>query len=153
MSNKSRRNRRRETSSLARSSNDRRIDPERAVITSYVESYHGPIPSPNTLREYESILPGSAERILQAFEQQTLHRQSLEDRVITSDIRRSYIGLFAGFIVAMTAICGGLYVAVTVSPIAGATIASAPLAGLVGAFIYGTSSRRRERSQRLGGQR
>jgi hypothetical protein len=74
---------------------------------------------------------------------------SLESRVIKSDTHRSWWGLAAGFLVSIHAISVGGYLAYQSHDTAGATIATASLAGLVGTFIYGTRSQRQERIGRF----
>ena len=40
--------------------------------------FHGPLPPPDIIREYESILPGSADRIFALAESEAVHRRELE---------------------------------------------------------------------------
>lgn len=54
----------------------------RAVHSLEMRITSGPIPSPEVFREYEDILPGSADRILAMAELQQAHRHSLESDVI-----------------------------------------------------------------------
>jgi hypothetical protein len=74
-------------------------------------SFSGPLPPPAVLQAYDEILEGAAERIFKMAEAQASHRQQLEKSVVTSDIRKSYLGLGAGFLVAALAITGGSVVA------------------------------------------
>ena len=53
-----------------------------------------------------------------------------------------------GLGVSLTAIAGGVYVAVSGAPTAGATIATASVVGLAAVFVYGTYSRRQERERK-----
>jgi uncharacterized membrane protein len=56
------------------------------------ELYSGPLPHPKTLQEFESIVLGSAERIISMAESQSKHRMELERSVIKSDIDNSKRG-------------------------------------------------------------
>jgi uncharacterized membrane protein len=77
----------------------------KSIIThQQVSYYQGPFPSPETLRQFEQLVPGSAEKLFNMFESQAMHRMSLEKSVISSDIRDGNLGLWFGFIVAMTAV-------------------------------------------------
>lgn len=48
------------------------------------QTYSGPLPSPEDIKKYEEILPGSAERFLKMVEKQADHRMSLEKIVVPS---------------------------------------------------------------------
>jgi len=119
-----------------------------AITRTESRFFSGPLPPPEVLEEFNRIVPGSARRIFDLVETQSRHRIDLERRVIDSDISRSRAGLWMGLVVSLAAICGGVYVAVTVSPTAGATIATASVVGLAGVFVYGTYSRRQERREK-----
>jgi uncharacterized membrane protein len=111
-------------------------------------SYSGPVPPPAVLKQYNDLVPGSAARILDQAEKQTAHRIELEKLVTTSDIWRANWGLAAGFTVAMTAIVGGIALAFFGHEVSGGAIAGVAGAGLVSAFIYGTTVRKNERQDR-----
>lgn len=83
-------------------------------------SYSGPVPPPTLLKEYNEIVPGGAERILSMAERQSAHRIDLESTVIKGESRRSWCGLWLGFVVSLAIIGAGLWVALTASPTAGA---------------------------------
>lgn len=99
------------------------------------EHFSGPLPHPKTLGEYESVVAGAAERILQKFESQADHRQTLESWVIKTDAVKSILGLACGFVIAMTAIVGGIYTTSIGNSFLGGSLSFAGLALLVGAFI------------------
>jgi len=69
-------------------------------------TYSGPIPLPAHLREYEQVLPGSADRILAMAEDEAHHRRTSEGRLI----RLSEWGLLAALLIALVGVIGGLYV-------------------------------------------
>lgn len=60
------------------------------------ESFSGPIAHPKHLREYEEILPGSAERIVAMAESSLAHAQSLQDRAMRADIEDMRTGRWLG---------------------------------------------------------
>jgi len=99
------------------------------------QHFSGPLPHPAILEQYEKIVPGAAERILQKFESQSEHRQKLESSVVWVDNFKSIAGLFLGFIIAMTTIVGGIVCALKGKPLLGGTLSFAGLAILVAAFI------------------
>ena len=124
------------------------VDEQASVISSQsVEfTWQGPLPPPVILKEYESMLPGSAERILKMIEGQAAHRIEIESTVIKGDDRRSFMGLIFGFVIALAALGGAIFLIYNDKNVAGLIIATTAIAGLVGAFVYGASSRRAERT-------
>lgn len=118
----------------------------REVSVSTARYQHsGPIPDPMTLERYEQVLPGSAERILKMAEGQSEHRKDLERIVIESRSRDSLLGIIAAFILALVTIGAGTTIIIKGFVWSGTIIGSTGLVGLVGVFIYGTSSARKER--------
>ena len=75
------------------------------MVQASFEYFQGPIPSPQVASGYERAMPGSAERIFALAERQAVHRQRIEAR-----------GQMLGFVVAMTAVVGGLGLIVQVDP-------------------------------------
>jgi len=114
-----------------------------------VSQYQGPIPPPSILEQYDKVVPGSAELIIQQFEKQSNHRMTLESTVIQADIKRANLGLLAGFLLCIATVIGGCVVAVLSHAGAGATIATAAVGTLAAVFVYGTASRKKERQDRV----
>lgn len=111
-------------------------------------SFQGPLPPPQILHEYDEIVQGSAERIICIFENQVKHRQELEKKVITSDIRQSYFGSILGFIIALSAIVSGTFLAYIGQPTEGIAAIISALAGIIGVYAWGSHQRRKEREQK-----
>lgn len=84
---------------------------QNAVRYQRAELYSGPLPHPDTLAEFEQILPGAADRILKQAEAQTEHRIEIEKKVVSADITKSYLGLVFGFILGLSGIGSGVYLA------------------------------------------
>lgn len=101
-------------------------------------TWSGPLPPPAALREYEAVLPGSADRILTAHEMQVAHRIQSEKISINGDSRRSYFGLFAAFFVAVLGIGGSIYLISTDHDWAGVGLAGIHLVAIVTVFIRGS---------------
>lgn len=106
--------------------------------------FSGPLPPPEELAKYERILPGSADRIIRMAEEQAKHRQQLESTVIGSNATVQKWGLGCAFVVAMTAIGGGIWLSLKGMSGAGLTSIIAALAALVGVFVYGRSTQKKE---------
>ena len=105
------------------------------------EHYSGPLPPPTTLAGYESIVPGSAERILKSSEIQSEHRQYLEKKVIESQVGQSKSGQILGFIIAILFLLAGGYLILKGHDIAGTVLSSLDIVGLVSVFVIGRSKR------------
>jgi len=106
--------------------------------------FHGPIPPPNILAEYEKLLPGAADRILAMAESETAHRQMMEGKAVNAEIdglkseaTDTRIGQIFGLVIGLTTVLAGAYTAVNGAQITGALIGTSGVVGLVSAFIVG----------------
>jgi uncharacterized membrane protein len=88
----------------------------------------GILPSPETLREIDNIVPGSAERIFAEFEKQSEHYRTMEARTQQAEIAAARLGQIFGLVIGLAAIAGGSLAA---------TLASGPVGGIAGGFIGG----------------
>ena len=113
------------------------------------QSFSGPLPHPQVLDQYDKIVPGSAEKIISLWEIQIQHRQELEKKAITSDIRQAYFGAILGFTIAMSAIGAGTFLAYIGRPTEGIAAIISALVGLVGVYGWGSYQRRKERNIRV----
>ncbi len=118
------------------------------IMTATASIYSGPLPSPETLRKYEEILEGSANRIVTMAENQGEHRRELEKKVIEGRIKDSRLGIFCGLTIGMTALICGTIVIIFGHSAEGLTMGSAGIVGLVGVFVYGTRANRKEREKK-----
>ncbi len=111
-------------------------------------TFSGPLPPPAILEHYDQVVPGAAERIITMTEQQSKHRQTLESKVVASDVFNSKLGLIFGFILGIVAIGGGILLTLQGQPIYGTIFGGLYLIGIVGVFVYGSQQRRKERQSR-----
>lgn len=107
-------------------------------------SYTGPLPPPEAMAQYEAILPGFTDRLLTNFEKQSTHRMGLENGAIAHDQKLGSRGQIFGLIVAMFGLLLGGLVIWSGHSVAGTVIATGDLVSLVGLFIYGKESSKRE---------
>lgn len=107
-------------------------------------SFSGPLPPPSILRQYDEVVPGAAERIIKMAEDQSKHRQELENAVIKSDISNSKSGLLFGFVIGMSGVIGSVVLVMTDHELTGSVLGATTLLGLVGTFVYGSRARRRD---------
>ena len=108
----------------------------------YRQQFKGPIPHPDILRDYDAIVPGAGKDIIQSFIKEGEHRRSLQVRETAvceewarADVRLQGRGQIFGFIIAMSGVLGGLYVAVHGAAAAGTIVSSASLVTIVVAFL------------------
>lgn len=104
--------------------------------------------APQTLYEYDCILPGTADRILAMAEREAGHRHTLEREVLSIHGRTALLGLVSGATIGLSAILGGVYAAVNGADIAGAGVALTGLAALVGVFVTQRRSEAREMEEK-----
>jgi len=121
---------------------------QKDVVKVEAAGFSGPIPPPEIVAKYDAVPPGAAKIILDSFQNQGQHRQSLESIVIKQGSRDSLLGLIFAFIIGMSAICGGTYCISNGHEISGAFLGGSGLTGLVGTFIYGSRERRQERESK-----
>ena len=87
------------------------------------------------MREWEELVPGSAKMIFDRFGTQSNHRLDIESRVVRANNFKQYLGPIFAFTIAMTAIIGGVWIAVTVQPIVGTGLSLSGLAAVIGPFL------------------
>lgn len=117
------------------------------VVQAQAQYYAGPLPHPDTLKKFEEIVPGSANRILTQFELQSEHRRSLEKQFSFHEIIKSYVGIACGFIIGGGTVGGGIFLATKGLDLLGGIIGTGGIVALVSVFVYGTKSRRKSLDQ------
>jgi uncharacterized membrane protein len=102
-----------------------------ALAFATATAFIGPIPPPELLAKYERTLPGLADRLVAIAERESDHRRELQRRAI----RLSELGLAAGFAIAMTALCGGIFLVHEGSQAEGMSSIILAIASLVLVFL------------------
>lgn len=144
--------RRKELQELRRAEARELQERQARFVAAQLSYWSGPTPSPDVLREYNEIVPGSAERIIAMAERQAEHRQNLETMAVKGGTGRAYLGSVFGFIIGMTAVLGGLYLAVNGQELGGYAVMLGTVATLAGVFVYGRKSAQREITKKNPGQ-
>ena len=124
------------------------LQSSRSVSVSHTELFSGPLPHPVILSQYNTVVPGAAERIITMAENQSAHRIALEKHVIEADIQSSKTGQLFGFIIALVGLVGSFTLIMQGHELIGTILGGTTLVSLVGVFVYGTSSRRAEREKK-----
>lgn len=110
------------------------------LVTEQKEAYSGPIPHPDHLEKYEKILSGSADRIIGMAENQSTHRQKLENKVVDAEIKYKNKGQIFGFIIALICIIGGILMIFFGKNIQGFATLLGTVVVLLGTFMYGNKN-------------
>ena len=112
------------------------------------EEYQGPLPHPDTLRQFNEVLPGLADRIIQQWELQSAHRRGIEQKAIQADITRAYLGLAAGYTVTIAFLIVAAFLVVYGYAWPGTVIGTVDLVALASIFVYSNEDRRKERARK-----
>jgi uncharacterized membrane protein len=118
--------------------------------------YQGPLPPASELQRYEQVRAEFGERIMQMAERQLAmaesqmkHRQAIETRVITTNVRLSYLGLVSGFVLGAGGLCAAVYLIRLGRELGGGAAFIASLATLAGLFIYGRKRQEKQLNQKV----
>ena len=119
---------------------DDRRQPEEQLITHrqvQITQFEGPLPPPDDLQAYESILPGVAERIVGMAEGQIAHRQDIERK----EAGRASLGIYSGTALAFAVLGLAGYALYLGESTIAAVLGVADLVGLAGVYVFGTRAR------------
>lgn len=89
-----------------------------------------------------------ADRIMAMAEKQSEHRHNIEKIVISNDAKKSLLGVVFAFIICMTCLVIAGFCIYWDKNGLGVFIGGFGLTSVVGTFIYGTRSNRREREEK-----
>ena len=120
----------------------------RVSVTRQSYSFSGPLPPPEVMGLYDQLIPGAAERLLVAFENQQSHRFGLENRVVDAGITRAWYGQWCGLAVALAGISAAALAVIYAQQWAAAIIGGGTLLGIVTVFVTGRSQQEKERTTR-----
>ena len=115
------------------------------------ETHIGPLPRPEELGQYESVLHGAADRIITMAEKELAQRHDAERTFlelkrlsIQADYGRSNRGLYAGATVALAIVAAGALMTYLGQSEEAAVVVSGTIASVAAIFVYGARARKRE---------
>jgi uncharacterized membrane protein len=115
-----------------------------SVSLQVAKGFSGPVPPPDLLAGYESVLPGSAERIIRMAETEQSHRHGreqsqdqLQEAFQRNIAREVTTGQICALLIGIIAIVSGAYAAVNGAQWTGSFIGGGGVIGLVTAFLVG----------------
>lgn len=121
-----------------------RIESSYSVSIQHETHHSGPLPAPETLSQYNDIIPNGAERIMMMAESQSEHRKSLEKTVIASQTKQSERGQLIAGILALILIGAGIAAFSTGHDGVAGTIFGVTVIGLVTVFVIGKSDQQKD---------
>ncbi len=113
---------------------------QRLVAIMMSEKFSGPIAHPKHLREYEDILPGSAERIVSMAEREQAHNMEMESRIISGQISDQKLGMWFGLAALLVVVVLAFIAGMMGNNILAGFLLGAGVLGIVGSFIKGRFS-------------
>lgn len=96
----------------------------------------GPLPDPITLKEYDDILPGAAERIFLIAEKDQAFHHTLYLRDQSAQHRTLLLGQIFGFILGVLALAAAVLLSINGLGLAGAAVFIGAVATLISAAVW-----------------
>jgi uncharacterized membrane protein len=115
-----------------------------ASLTIQAAQFSGPLPPPALLEHYNKVHPGAADRIIRMAEEQGAHRREMEKLELKADNAIQTRGPILGFILAMTAVLGGIWLVSKGMAVSGLVSLVAAIGAPVGVFVYGKYQQQKE---------
>lgn len=110
-----------------------------AIQISEEHSFSGPLPRPEDLAKYESVVPGSASRIIEMAEAEMRHRHRNEDKLSRSVIWTTVMSVIFAFLSVIILTALSFYAIYMGYASVAASIAVGAIATVAGVFIYKSS--------------
>ena len=104
-------------------------------------TYSGILPHPMLLKQFDEVLPGTAERIITMTEKEGEHRRIIEKQIVDSEFKIQNRGIKFGFLIALSGILGSVFLAFYDKTIASTILGSSTLVSLVSVFIKGINTK------------
>jgi len=78
-------------------------------LTTEITAYHGPLPPPSMMAEYEKVVPGFSQKLVESFIKEGDHRRQSESAALNAAISRAERGQWLGGALAVFFGCIALY--------------------------------------------
>lgn len=95
----------------------------------------GVFPSPQELAEYEQLVPGAGEKLLQLLQEQQKHRMELETATLLNNRREARLGQVSAFFLSILSLLCGFILSTRGIEVAGTILATSGLLTCVVAFL------------------
>ena len=110
---------------------------EVALLERELKIYQGPFPHHDVLKGYAEVDPSFPDRVIALTENQSKHRQNLENKVVEANIKNQTRGSAFAFILGLVAIIGAFILLYTGKSVTGMSSLILAMGSLAGVFIYG----------------
>ena len=120
---------------------------EAGVSLVHQEFYYGPIPSASGLARYEKVQPGAADRLIKMAENQAKHRQDIESKALSADIKSQHRGQIFGFSIFVLTIIIGFILILQDKEVIGIVSILGSLGAIIGLFVYTHKSSKDENNK------
>lgn len=110
--------------------------PDRTALVRH-EFSSGPLPTPETLRGYEDLLPGAAERIIRMAEQEQKNSHDIAVIAVRETVADTRRGQYLGIVVALAALGTAAFLGHHGHSSAAGIVGGTTVVGLVWVFVTG----------------
>jgi uncharacterized membrane protein len=101
------------------------------------QQFSGPVPPPVILEDYDRIIPGAANRILEMAEKEAEHQRKMEETALSEAIKESKRGQNYGLVVTLAAFTTASFAIYTGAYTCASIIAGTTVVALVSVFVTG----------------
>lgn len=110
---------------------------EVALLQRELNIFQGPLPHPDVLKGYAEVDPSFPDRVIGLTENQSQHRQNLENTVVEANIKNQRRGSIFAFILGLITIVGAFVLLYTGKSVTGMSSLLLAVGSLAGVFVYG----------------
>lgn len=101
------------------------------------EKFSGPIAHPRHLREYDAVVPGSADRIIKMAESALHHRETMDTRIVDAEIADRKLGMWLGFAGLLIILAFAAYFGSAGNTVVAGFFLSTAVLGAIPVFVLG----------------
>lgn len=114
-----------------------RVLDEPRVQSIVLQRFQGPVPPPSLLREYESLVPGLANRLVELTEKEQAHRHQREDKYLKGSYSISSRGQWMAFVIVLVIIATAVFFGVRGDTTLAAILIGIDMVAICSVFIAG----------------
>lgn len=115
----------------------------KTVTIEQTTHWNGPIPPPSILADFERLVPGSAQKIIEMAHSQSIHRMEIEKIAVVENFSKAKRGQVFGFILGVFGIISSGILGYLGHGVLAGTIATVSMGTLAVALVLGSKARRR----------
>lgn len=119
------------------------------TVATEVTEFHGPLPHPDILHQYDQVAPGLAKQIVDWAISETNHRHEIERGALALNTEKvgihkieTRIGQICGLVIALSVVSAVVYLAMNDKQLVAATLAAIGFGGIIGAFVLGRQEKK-----------